>query len=94
MASDRYLTDAERERTSPSHEERVAAARAVVYDDDEELIATEELDAALEEYGVSIGESEDGLPKYRDVPRELSLSACHMAVNLRRDPEEFIAPRA
>lgn len=94
MASDRYLTDADRERTSPSREERVAAARAVVYGDDEELIAAEELDAALEEYGVGIGESEDGLPECRDVPRELSLSACHMAVDLRRDPAEFIAPRA
>lgn len=93
MASDRYLSDADSERTSPSREERVAAARAVVYDDDE-LIAPEDLDLALEEYGVGIGESEDGLPEYRDVPRELSLSACHMAVDLRRDPAEFITLRA
>lgn len=94
MASDRHLSDVDSERTSPSHEERIAAARAVVYGDDEEIIAAEELDAALEEYGVSIGESEDGLPEYRDVPRELSLSACHMAVDLQRDSAEFIAPRA
>ncbi|MFC6907240.1 hypothetical protein [Halalkalicoccus tibetensis] len=94
MASDRHLSDADSERTSPSREERVAAARTVVYGDDEELITAEELDSALEEYGVGIGESEDGLPEYLDVPRELSLSACHMAVDLRRDPAEFIAPRA
>lgn len=94
MASDRYLSDADSERTSPSREERVAAARSVVYSDDEELIASEDLNSALEEYGVGIGESEDGLPEYRDVPRELSISACHMAVDLRRDPAEFIALRA
>ncbi|MDL5363913.1 hypothetical protein [Halalkalicoccus sp. NIPERK01] len=94
MASDRYLSDADSERASPSLEERVAAARAVVYGDDGELIASEELDRALAEYGVGIGKSEDGLPEYRDVPQELSLSACHMAVDLRRDPAEFIAPRA
>lgn len=94
MASDRSVSDARSERTPPSREERVAAARSVVYGDDETLIAPNDLNAALEEYGVSVGESEDGLPEYRDVPRELSLSACHMAIDLRRDPAEFIAPRA
>lgn len=94
MASDRSVSDTGSECTPPSREERVAAARSVVYGDDKALIAPEDLDAALEEYGVGVGKSEDGLPEYRDVPRELSLSACHMAVDFRRDPAEFIAPRA
>lgn len=93
MASNRYLTDAESGRASSSREKRVAAAQAVVYDDNEERIAAEELATVLEEYGVDIGGSEDGLPEYRDVPRELSLSVCHTAVDLR-DPVKFIAPRA
>jgi hypothetical protein len=89
MASDRYLSNAENQRDQPSRDERVAAARAVVYGD-EELIASEELDAALEAYGVEVGISDDGLLEYRNVPAELSLAACHIAVDLRRDLAVFI----
>jgi len=69
---------------------RVEAARAVVYDDDGELIAPENLAEALEAAGVTVSVDEDGTPEYSDVPASLSLSACHLAVDLRRDPAEFI----
>lgn len=74
----------------PTRDERVEATCAVVYGESGELIDAADLDAALEAVGVTVGESEDGLPEYRDVPRAVSLSACHLAVDLRRDPAEFI----
>jgi len=79
-------TDAQR----PTQEERITATREVVYDEDGELITFDDLDAALEAIGVTVTESDDGLPEYRDAPRAVSLSACHLAVDLRRDPAAFI----
>lgn len=79
-------TDSQR----PTREERVTATREVVYDEAGKLITANELDAALEAIGVTVTESDDGLPEYRDVPRAVSLSACHLAVDLRRDPAAFI----
>ena len=87
--SERPVTDDTDPR--PTRDERVEATRAVVYGADGELIEADDLDAALEAVGVTVGESEDGLPEYRDVPRAVSLSACHLAVDLRRDPAEFIS---
>lgn len=69
---------------------RIEAARAVVYDDDE-LVAPADVDAALEAHGVKISTNEDGTPHYSNVPEELSLRACFLAVDTRRDPAEFIA---
>jgi len=69
---------------------RVEAAREVVYEDGE-LIAAAALDDALEAYGVTVTEGADGTPHYEDVPPELSLSACHLAVDLRKNPAEFIS---
>ena len=76
--------------TSATPSDRVDAVRAVVYDDDGELIAAEALDDALEAVGVTVSEADDGTPEYSDVPPGLSLVACHLAVDLRRDPAEFI----
>lgn len=70
--------------------DRVALAREVVYGDDDELIAADELAAALREHGVTVGTAADGTTAYSDVPPALPLSACHLAVDLRRDPAEFI----
>jgi hypothetical protein len=75
--------------TGASVTERVLLARSVVYEDGE-LIAPEALDDALSEHGVSVGEDEDGVPVYQDVPEGLSLSACHLAVDLREDPARFL----
>lgn len=75
----------------PSRAERVAAARAVVYDADGELIQPAALDDALEDAGVEVGVDEAGRTQYRNVHRELSLSACHLAVDLHRDPADLIA---
>lgn len=90
MASDRPLTDDGTEGNRPRRAERVAAARAVVYGDDGDVIDPEDLDDALEAYGVTVGVSGDGLTEYQDVPPELSLSACHLAVDLHRDPGDFL----
>lgn len=75
--------------TGESVAERVQAARSVVYEDGE-LIGPEALDDALSEHGVSVGEGEDGVAVYEDVPETLSLSACHLAVDLREDPARFL----
>lgn len=63
--------------------------RAVVYDDGE-LIPPEELDDALEAAGVTVSVGDDGTPEYSDIPPSLSLSACHLAVDLRKDPAEIV----
>lgn len=73
----------------PSVADRVAAARAVVYDDAGELIGPEQIEDALAEAGVTVSENDDGTPSYRDVPPALSLTACYLAVDLRDDPAEF-----
>jgi hypothetical protein len=73
-----------------AHADRVEVARSVVYDDAGELIAPEEIEAALQEAGVTVTEAADGTTEYQDVPPELSLSACHLAVDLRKDPAEFL----
>jgi len=70
--------------------DRVAFAREVVYDDDDELIAPDEIADALREHGVTVGTADDGTTAYSDIPPTLSLSACHLAVDLRRDPADFI----
>lgn len=90
MASDRPLTDDGTGSERPDREERIKAARAVVYDDAGELIDPEDLDDALDAYGVTVGVSSDGLTEYQDVPAELSLSVCHLAVDLQRDPAELV----
>jgi hypothetical protein len=77
----------------PTREERLAATRDVVYDEDGELITADELGVALEAIDVTVTESDDGLPEYRDVPRAVSLSACHLVVDLRRDPAAVIGER-
>jgi len=74
---------------SATPSDRVDAVRAVVYDDGE-LIAAEALDDALEAVGVTVSEADDGTPEYSDVPPALSLVACHLAVDTRRDPAQFI----
>jgi len=98
MAQDRpyrHVTDADSDGDTdaarPSREDLVAAARAVVYDEEGDLIPAEDLDDALRAHGVVVGENEDGGPEYRNVPRDLPLSACHLAVDLRRDPADFIS---
>jgi DNA polymerase I len=60
-----------------------------VADADREDLET--LDDALEDAGVEVGVDETGRTQYRNVPRELSLSACQLAVDLRRDPADLIA---
>jgi len=94
MAQDRPhrpVNDDEKSTDRPSREQRLEAARAVVYTEEGDLIEPDEIETALEEYGVTVGEAEDGTTEYRHVPRELPLSAVHLAVDTRRDPEEFIA---
>lgn len=90
MTQDRSVTDIGSDEERPTREERIATARSVVYDADGELIDEDDLEGALEAHGVDVGVIEDGLPEYRDVPRDLSLSAVHLAVDLRKDPAEFI----
>lgn len=87
--SERPVTD-DTDSRRPTQEERITATRDVVYDEEGELITFEDLDAALEAIGVTVTESDDGRPEYRDVPQAVSLSACHLAVDLRRDPAAFI----
>jgi len=70
--------------------DHIKPVRAVVYDHGE-LIPPEELDDALEAAGVSVSVGDDGTPEYSDVPPSLSLSACHLAVELRKDPAEIVA---
>ena len=74
----------------PAVAPRVQAAREVVYSDGD-LIGADELDAALEVRGVTVGTAADGTPEYRDVPGNLPLAACHLAVDLQRDPAEFLS---
>jgi hypothetical protein len=87
--SERPVTD-DTDTQHSTREERITATREVVYDEEGELITADELNTALEAIGVTVTESDDGLPEYRDVPRAVSLSACHLAVDLRRDPAAFI----
>lgn len=90
MVSDRRITDIISDNDRPSREERIAAARGVVYDEDGDLIDETELEDAIEAYGVDVGVNEEELPEYRNVPRELSLSAVHLAIDTREDPAEFV----
>lgn len=69
---------------------RIELARDVVYDEAGEIIDMDEIDAALAEHGVSVTEGIDGNPVYDNVPEGLSLSACYLAVELQKDPSEFI----
>lgn len=69
---------------------QLEAAWTVVYEDGE-LIDAADIEAALEAYGVTVTTDEDGVTEYRDVPPELPLSACHLAVDLRKDPAEFLS---
>lgn len=72
------------------HAERLEAARAVVYNEDGELIAPAEIERAIERVGVVVSTDEDGTTVYDNVPPELPLAACHLAVDLRRDPADFV----
>ncbi|WP_254832723.1 hypothetical protein [Haloglomus salinum] len=74
----------------PTQAERIAAARAVVYEDDGSLIGRGQLADALREYGVTVEYTENGSTQYRDVPPELPLEACRIAVDLQRDPAAFV----
>ena len=76
--------------TQDRTEEQIEAARSVVYDEDGEFIEPDEIEDAIEDYGVDVGVGDDGVTQYQNVPHELSLSACYLAVDLRRDPAEFI----
>lgn len=72
------------------HADRREAARAVVYDENGELIPPGEIEPALEGVGVAVSTDVDGMTVYENVPPELPLAACHLAVDLRRDPAEYI----
>lgn len=76
---------------APTTTERVRAARAVVCDETGSIIDASELEGALRSYGVEVGRASDGTTEYRNVPPELPLSACHLAVETGRDPAAFIA---
>jgi len=69
-----------------SDEERAEVARAVVYNDAGELIKADVLPEVVEAAGVTVVEAddEDSL-EYRDVPADLPLAACHLAVDFRKD---------
>jgi hypothetical protein len=54
------------------------------------LIPPEELDDALEAADVTVSVDDDGIPEYSDVPPSLSLSACHLAVDLQKNPAEIV----
>lgn len=72
----------------------IEETRAVVYVDDDrsEFIDMDDLDNALRAAGVEIIEDDDGTTAYDDVPDDLSIRAAHLAVDLRRDPSEFLHP--
>lgn len=72
------------------HADRLEAARAVVYDEDGTLIPADAIEDALEAAGVGVSTEDDGTTVYENVPPELPLAACHLAVDLRRDPEHFL----
>ena len=76
---------------APTTTERISAAREVVYDEAGAIIDASELEDALRAYGVGVGAATDGTTEYRDVPSELPLSACHLAIDTGRDPAAFIA---
>lgn len=69
---------------------RIEAARAVVYDENGELITDDKLPEALQEQGVEVTENEDGTLNYDNVPAMLSIRACYLAVDTRQDPAEVI----
>ena len=69
---------------------RIEAARAVVYDENGELITDDELQEALQEQGVEVTENEDSTFNYDSVPAMLSIRACSLAVDTRQDPAEVI----
>lgn len=80
---------------SPERTERVIeATRAVVYvgDEHEEFVDPDDLDDALREAGVEAVEWSDGETGYDDRGTDVSVRAAHLAVDLRRDPEEFLNP--
>jgi len=91
MAQDRPVGDNGERPDRPTREQRLEAARAVVYTEEGNLIEPEEIESGLEAYGVTVGESEEGSTEYRDVPPELPLAACHLAVDTGRDPTAFLA---
>ena len=80
---------------SPERTERVIeGTRAVVYADEEreKFIAPDDLNDALRSAGVEVGKAEDGTTAYDNIPDDLSVRAAHLAVDLRRDPAEFLNP--
>lgn len=72
-------------------DDRIKAARAIVYDDNGDMIDPDDLEEALRAAGVTVTETDDGTTEYDNVPSDLSLSACHLAVDLREDPETFLS---
>lgn len=74
--------------------DRVEAAREAVYDNEGELVPPHQLGEALEECGVDVSVTPDGLPAYANAPPEIPLIACHLAVQSREDPAAFIVGEA
>ncbi|HET7325482.1 MAG TPA: hypothetical protein VFJ06_14235 [Halococcus sp.] len=80
---------------SPERTERIIeGTRAVVYADDDrsEFIDPDDLDDALREAGVKTVEWADGETGYDECETDVSIRAAHLAVDLRRDPAEFLHP--
>lgn len=80
---------------SPERTEQVVeATRTVVYvnDEHEEFVDPDDLDDALHEAGVKSVEWSDGETGYDDRGTDVSLRAAHLAVDLQRDPAEFLNP--
>lgn len=80
---------------SPERTEQVIeATRAVVYVDDErkEFVDPDDLDDAFREAGIEVVEWSDEETGYDDRETNVSLRAAHLAVDLQRDPAEFLNP--
>lgn len=77
-----------------SQADRIAAARGAVYDNDGEFVLPDQLGDALEECGVDVSVTPDGIPAYTNAAPEIPLIACHLAVERREDPAVFILGEA
>lgn len=68
MTQDWAVTDTGFDEECPIREERIAAARSVVYDADGKLIDEDDMrQGVLEAHGGDVSVSENELPEYRDV---------------------------
>lgn len=88
IEEDRDILD-ELEDHMTRNEDVIERTRELVYDGDE-LISKDELDAALEDLGVVVGETNDGVAEYRNVPDDISLTAAMLSVDTGRDPADFV----